>query len=244
MNMTFTYDAYFTLIDLLKHHKYPIVGYKEALECPRCAILRHDVDTSLEKAAEMAAIEGDMGVKASYFILLTTDFYNAASARGQKSIERILAAGHEVGLHLDEVLYKNFTQEQMISAVSREKNILSDICKQEITTISLHRPSVGMLNSDFQIPGMLNVYGNTFFRQFKYVSDSRRNWREPVVDVINSGLYDRLHILTHPFWYHNQEKSLSDTVRDFVNRANKERYDTFLENITDLGSIMPESEVR
>lgn len=244
MNMTFTYDAYCALIDLLKHHGYPIVGYKEALECPRCAILRHDVDTSLEKAAEMAVIEGDMGVKASYFILLTTDFYNAASARSQKAIDRILAAGHEVGLHLDETLYKGYTQEQMISAVLREKNILSDICKQEITTISLHRPSVGMLNSDFHIPGMLNVYGNTFFRQFKYVSDSRRNWREPVVDVINSGAYDRLHILTHPFWYHSQEKGLGDTVRDFVNSANRERYDSFRQNITDLGSIMRESEVR
>ena len=244
MNMTFTYGAYCALIDLLKGREYPIVGYKEALDYHRCAILRHDVDTSLEKAAEMAEIEADKGVKATYFILLTTDFYNAASARGQKAVDRILAGGHDVGLHLDETLYKGLSQEQMISAVMREKNILSDICKQEIATVSLHRPSVGMLNSDFQIPGMLNVYGNTFFRQFKYVSDSRRNWREPVVDVVNSGDYERLHILTHPFWYHSQEKDLADTVRDFVNCANRERYDSFRENITDLDSIMRESEVR
>lgn len=242
--MTFTYDAYCALIDLLKSHNYPTVGYQEALACPRCAVLRHDVDTSLNKAAEMAEIEAGKGVKATYFILLTTDLYNAASLHGQKAIDRILDAGHDVGLHFDEALYKNCSAEQLVHAVLREKNILSDICRRDITTMSLHRPSVGMLNSDFQIPGMLNVYGNTFFRQFKYVSDSRRNWREPVIDVINSGEYQQLHILTHPFWYHNEEKDLHATVADFVNGANEERYGFLKENITDLYSIMKESEVR
>ena len=244
MNMPFTYNAYCSLIDLLKNHNYPAVGYEEALKSPRCVVLRHDVDTSLKKAAQMALIEADKGVKATYFILLTTDLYNAASLHGQKAIDQILDAGHDVGLHLDETLYKGYTEEQMIRAVLREKNILSDICRREITTISLHRPSVGMLNSDFQIPGMLNVYGNTFFRQFKYVSDSRRNWREPVIDIINSGNYQQLHILTHPFWYHEEETDLCATVRNFVNGANEERYGFFNENITDLGSIMKESEVR
>ena len=51
---------------------------------------------------------------------------------------------------------------------------------------------------------MINSYGQTFFHDFKYLSDSRRRWREPVEEIIRSGTYDRLHILTHAFWYHKQ----------------------------------------
>lgn len=40
------------------------------------------------------------------------------------------------------------------------------------------------------------------------------------------------------------EKSIHDTVEEFVNSGNKYRYKTFLSNITDLGLIMSEEEVR
>lgn len=243
MNMAFTYKAYCDLIRLLREKRYPVASYQEAPNMSRCVVLRHDVDTSLEKAVEMAKIEAQEGVKANYFVLLTTDFYNAASQKGQKAIHHLLDLGHEVGLHFDEALYEGLGCEELICAVRREADILSHICGYEISTVSMHRPSPVMLEKDFQIPGLVNVYGRTFFREFKYVSDSRRHWREPVLDVIASGDYDRLHILTHPFWYGEIENSLHDSVERFVNHANQERYDTFRDNITRLEDIMKESEI-
>lgn len=244
MEMAFTYEAYRNLIGLLREHDYPVADYRQAPEMSRCVVLRHDVDTSLEKAVEMAKFEALEGVWANYFVLLTTDFYNAASLKGQDAIHQLLDMGHEVGLHFDEALYAGASLETLIDAVRREADILSHICGYEISTVSMHRPSKVMLERDFQIPGLINVYGRTFFRDFKYVSDSRRNWREPVLDVISSGDHQRLHILTHPFWYGTEESSLHDTVETFVNRANRERYDTFRDNITRLGDIMKESEIR
>lgn len=65
-----------------------------------------------------------------------------------------------------------------------------------------------------------------------------------MLDIIRRGEYDRLHILTHAFWYHEQEKSISETVGAFVNSGNMARYTAMRENIADLSSIMQESEVR
>ena len=39
------------------------------------------------------------------------------------------------------------------------------------------------------VPGMINGYGKVYFKEFKYLSDSRRWWREPVEEIIESGQY-------------------------------------------------------
>lgn len=107
----------------------------------------------------------------------------------------------------------------------------------------MHRPSRETLEADYDIPGIVNSYGKTFFHDFKYLSDSRRRWREPVEDIIRSGEHDRLHILTHAFWYHEEEEDISQTVGEFIRSANRERYAQMMENITDLPSILREEAV-
>lgn len=107
----------------------------------------------------------------------------------------------------------------------------------------MHRPSRETLEADYAFPGIVNSYGKTFFRDFKYLSDSRRRWREPVLDIIRSGEFDRLHILTHAFWYHEAEEDISRAVGNFVRSANRERYWQMMENITDLPSILREEDV-
>ena len=107
----------------------------------------------------------------------------------------------------------------------------------------MHRPSPATLEADYDIPGIVNSYGKTFFRDFKYLSDSRRRWREPVEEIIRSGEQDRLHILTHAFWYHDTEEDISQTVGDFIRIASRERYARMMENITDLPSILREEDV-
>ena len=125
-----------------------------------------------------------------------------------------------------------------MSRILHERDILASILETPVTTVSMHRPSQATLESDLQIPGMINSYGQTFFHDFKYLSDSRRRWREPVEEIVASGRYDRLHILTHAFWYHQQEEPIEVTVRRFISSANQERYRQMEENITDLASIM------
>lgn len=239
--MHFTYEAYRALIRLLRETGYRIGTYHDWKKYERCAILRHDVDNSLPMAAELARVEQDLGVVSTYFVLLTSDFYNAASRESLENLRRIRAMGHEIGLHFDEKAYPAGTLEDTVGRILRERDILSAILETPVTTVSMHRPSNATLEADLQIPGMVNSYGHTFFREFKYLSDSRRRWREPVLDIISSGAYDRLHILTHAFWYHDREETIGETVRAFIQSAGPERCQAMRENITGLDEILGES---
>lgn len=183
-------------------------------------------------------------MRATYFVLLRTDFYNPASRRGVAALRRIRSLGHETGLHFDEKAYApELSPEELVQAIVRECGVLSALLETPVSTVSMHRPSKATLEADYRIPGVVNSYGKTFFREFKYLSDSRQRWREPVLDIVRSGAYNRLHILTHAFWYHETERSLRESVRGFVSSANRERWKQLEENFTDLGSIFREEDL-
>lgn len=241
--MKFTYQDYRMLLQLLKEQGYQICGYHDNYAGTRCAILRHDIDMSIEAALEMARLEEKNGVQSTYFVLLTSNFYNAASAKSRSMLKEIQALGHEIGLHFDETAYDNAGEGVMVKYILQECGLLSTLLDTQVSTVSMHRPSRAALEADLQIPGIVNSYGKTFFREFKYLSDSRRHWREPVLDIIRSGMYDHLHILTHAFWYREHEETISESVGGFICSANRERYYEMKENISNMEEILPVSEI-
>ncbi|NBI63098.1 hypothetical protein D3Z38_08510 [Clostridiales bacterium] len=107
--MQFTYHAYKDLIKRLRSKQYELVGYTDYESKDQCAILRHDVDISIDKALELATLEHQENVKSTYFFLLNTDFYNIAAKGSIENIWRIHDMGHEIGLHFDETKYTDFT---------------------------------------------------------------------------------------------------------------------------------------
>ena len=58
------------------------------------------------------------------------------------------------------------------------------------------------------------------------------------MDIVRSGDYDRLHILTHAFWYHPEDLSIGQTVGNFVQGGNRCRYEMMSENIRDIHEII------
>lgn len=239
--MEFTYRAYRELLGLLRENDYFIRGYHDCEDTARCVILRHDIDNSLPQAVRLAELEAEEGVRSTWFVLLRTDFYNVFSKTGRAALDRILALGHEIGLHFDEASYvPALGADEVVQSIVKECGLLSALLETEVSTVSMHRPSKTTLDADYQVPGVVNSYGKTFFHDFKYLSDSRRRWREPVEEIIRSKEHDRLHILTHAFWYHEEEEDISQTVRDFIRLAGRERYRQMAENITDLASIVGE----
>lgn len=241
--MEFTYRAYRGLLSLLREQEYPVRNYHNYEDAPRCVILRHDVDQSLSQAVKLAELEAEEGVRSTWFVLLRTEFYNVFSKAGTEALRHIQSLGHEIGLHFDEASYvPALGPDSVAQNIIKERGLLSALLETRVSTVSMHRPSKSTLEADFQIPGIVNSYGKTFFRNFKYLSDSRRRWREPVLDIIRSGEFDRLHILTHAFWYHEAEEDISQTVRSFVRLAGPERYRQMAENITDIASIFTEED--
>ena len=246
--MEFTYKAYEELINILNKNEYKICSYHDYINHEKCVILRHDVDTSLEKALGFAKFENILGIQSTYFVLLSSNFYNIASAKNIEIIYKIKEYGHEIGLHFDEIKYSklNFpiNNGELKNSIEKEIKIMSDVLGFEINTVSMHRPSKETLAANYKLNNAINSYSKTFFEEFKYLSDSRFNWREPVLDIVENNIYKKLHILTHAFWYSEIGDTASEICRKFVNNANRERYIQMNDNIRDFTEFMKEEEIK
>lgn len=245
--MKFTYEAYKHMLGNLKKHGYQTASYRNWMQMDRCVILRHDIDCDIDKAVRLAEIEKNAwgGVSGTYFVMLTSDFYNVFSKESYEGLRRIAACGHDIGLHFDEARYPELAgnMEEMREKIITEARTLSMALGCRVDTVSMHRPGREMLDEDLQIPGMINSYGKEFFRVFKYLSDSRCRWREPVDEIIESEIYERLHILTHAFWYDGEEAGIYGSVSRFVNSGKQKRYMALKQNFTNLESVMKISDI-
>lgn len=240
--MQFTYNAYENLINRLYEKGYAITNYYDFQDKEKCAILRHDIDYDLKKALPFAELEADNNAKSTYFVLVTSDFYNIFSKESAAILEKIQNFGHEIGLHFDEVRYmtdeKKWDKEETIENIIKEAEILGNVIGKPVKSVSMHRPSKYTLESNLIIPGLVNSYGQEFFKNFKYVSDSRMRWREDINEIIDCGEYKKLHILTHAFWYSCIEETISEKINLFIEHAKYERKNTLNDNITDLSDLI------
>ena len=68
MKIEFSKQGYADLLEQMRKANYKFVRMSEALESSgKRAILRHDVDFSVEYAFEMAELESQKGIVATYF---------------------------------------------------------------------------------------------------------------------------------------------------------------------------------
>ncbi len=244
--MKFTYKGYIDLLSKLVQNDYKITSYDKCDNEDKCVILRHDIDYCLEKTIRIGEIEKEMSARSTFFLLISTDFYNVFSYASQRVISTLLQFGHDIGLHFDEQRYPEDIGNPMKirRRILEEAEILSHAAGMPIKKVSMHRPSKEIIDSDLNIPGVINTYGSKFINDFKYVSDSRRRWREPIEDYIKKGDYRKIQILTHPFWYNESELSLEESVKRFIMSSTYERYDELDSNITKLEDVIKKEDIR
>lgn len=241
--MDFTYGAYEELLSLIKQNRYDIFTYEDYKRSNRCVILRHDIDFSLEAALRIAEIEQKHNVRSTYFILLSTGFYNPFHRKSFNIIKSIREMGHEIGLHFDEARYSISNEKEFIHYVEKEASILSEGLNISVNVVSMHRPSRWVLDNNLKFNNLINSYSKEFFSNFKYLSDSRMNWREDVYQVIQSNTYDRLHILTHPIWYGGKQSNIKDILLDFINKQRYIYYENIRDNIRNLDEIFQKDDI-
>tara|TARA_B110000046_G_C12909619_1_gene362250 strand:+ start:73 stop:816 length:744 start_codon:yes stop_codon:yes gene_type:complete len=161
-----------------------------------CFLIRHDVDYDINKAYEMAQLENEMGIKATYFILLSTNNYNVFTFDNQKMICAIKEMGHEIGLHFDPSKYTNDINQHFENQIL----LLNKIIDNSIYSVSLHNPS--MHNKYPNFSGYNNAYSKRFFNSSNYLSDARFNFRnkEPFdfIETIDDSVTQ---ISLHPIHY-------------------------------------------
>lgn len=243
--MKFTYESYIGLIKKLLRGGYEFTGYSEWSKVEKSVILRHDIDMSLEKAVRMSELEKELiGRGGVYFVLLTSDFYNVHSKQSRRCIHKIIENGATIGLHFDEAQYEVSGKDQLRTLITQELDMLTDAIGEKVDVVSMHRPSEKVLSANIDIPGVINAYASCYFKSMKYLSDSRRHWREDVDGIVSLAEEPHLHILTHPFWYMDgEEKSLHHTLKEAVLDASMQYYDHLDDNFRDLSSELPRIEI-
>ncbi len=226
--MDFSYTSYQRLIELLRKHAYEICSYFDYQIHPKCAILRHDLDFSISDGHAFSLLETSLGVTSTYYVLLSTGFYNPLKRENRVMLQDMIKRGFEIGLHFDETAYPDG---EIHEHVASEASILSQILDTPIRTVSMHRPSRKTLESNYSFTGLLNSYEHLFFKEFKYCSDSRFCWRDDPESAVTSGNYARIHILTHPFAWSTVNRNPAEVYRALVDAASWERYVLLTQNI-------------
>lgn len=212
---------YREICDLLKARAYRFLSFEEVDEgaAARAALMRHDVDQSLEAAVRLSKLEQELGVRSTYFVRLTGPFYNCFDPVQKGMIQSLAAAGHWVGLHFDPTVYPGASPGELGVLAARECETFGSALGAPPRVVSLHRPTPQAMSDDFLPPGYLNAYSAKFTKGFEYMSDSGRFWREGCVcrKLVANTAPDRLQILTHAFWWVSPENTIRDRVQEFLN---------------------------
>lgn len=166
--------------------------------------LRHDVDFDLGLALDMARIEHDMGIKSSYFIMLTSSYYNAMCAKPTETVKEMLFLDRDVLLHFDPSCYVDIKE-----GLRKEKELFSQIYSIEPDLISIHRPGLGEIDI-----GVRHANLREYSWGPKYFSDTNCLWKhgypEPQKDMRT------VQLATHPVWWMIKGKNEKEKCHNFI----------------------------
>ena len=187
---------------------------KEGMDAGCTFFLRHDVDVSLKKAVELAEIEAEHQLPSTYYILITSPFYNALSDSNIQRIKTIRELGMGIGLHYDPILNKQGNDRMVSDIVMQTRLLETYVGDLNGISVTFHKPVMGkQVDKDLieQLDGV-DIYCPNYDSRFKYISDSGHNWREnPHDTVIN---YDMVHLNTHPVWYSHVGLEMEECLHD------------------------------
>ncbi|MCM8612110.1 hypothetical protein [Accumulibacter sp.] len=232
-NEDFTVEAYRDLLRLCLS-SYSPASYGCIPWGERFVLWRHDCDYSLNRALAVGRAEHEEGLRSTFFVNLHSEFYNLLE-RGQIEIlNRLLAFGHDVGLHFDAAFHSTRSEEELHDQVDREAGLLEHFLGRRPAAFSFHNPTAFHLSCESdRYGGLVNCYSRRFKTEVPYCSDSNGYWRfRRLAEVLNDASDPCLQILTHPGWW--QSRAMPPRQRVFRcafgrARATMRLYDDALE---------------
>jgi hypothetical protein len=180
--------------------------------------LRHDVDVSLERALEMARVEQDVGIAATYLVLAKAALYDYRSAPNARLVRELRRCGHEVGLHFD-IEAEGVTQDAPAEEIERvlvsARDELAEVLGESVPSFSFHRPIPRFLRGPLVIAEMVNGYAAELMAE--YISDSKAHWREgePLPRFSGKPKAEIFQVLVHPIWWGEKHQSGAERLQSF-----------------------------
>lgn len=149
----------------------------------KAIILRHDIEFSVPIALRMAEIEASMGIRASYFVQLHGDFYNALEKGTFKELKIIESLGHRLALHFDSHFWDIQDEQQIEKYLLIDKISFERYFNLEPYAFSFHNNTSFTLSCDKDFyAGMINVYGKNIRKKVGYCTDSTGYWRYEILE--------------------------------------------------------------
>lgn len=196
----FTYKSYVDLVHT-------------GMEAGATFFLRHDVDFSLVKAVEMAEFEAKNHFHSTYYILLSSPYYNALEQENLERIRMIREMGMGVGLHFDLSIKDNADDKTIMSEIMVQIGLLEHhIGRFDGKSVTFHKPFRGKPphESLIDVLNQNDIYVPNFDSRFNYISDSGHNWRQDPYEAVMASEF--IHMNTHPEWYNKKELSMEECL--------------------------------
>ncbi|WP_152985688.1 hypothetical protein [Brevibacillus choshinensis] len=216
----FSYNEYSQILHCIKKH-HEIIDYSQVnKDTKQFAVIRHDVEFSVERAYDFAKLEKTLEINTSYMFQIRNNAYNLFSNENIKMVREINAMGHKIGLHVHLGGLSSFAE--ISKYILHDSKIMESFLQIPINRFSFHRPPKEALKMNVKLEGLINTYEDRFFEfreeedgfenlQIKYISDSRHAWNYGYPDEKTIKANSKIHFLFHPY---------SWTEHGFDNRLN------------------------
>lgn len=119
----------------------------------------------------MARVEADLGVRATYYLMMRSPLYNLLSHAGLAAAATLAELGHDLAVHLDldEPRDGDPPIERVVLAASLERNVLAQHLGRVTRRLSFHCPPVALLWRE--VPCFDSAYAPCW--RGRYRADSR-----------------------------------------------------------------------
>ncbi len=207
----------YTFVDLLlalKQADYRFLSFGDVLGAVdrlagKTCLLRHDVDVCMDFARDMAQVESEHGIRATYFVMLRSPLYNLMSRHAAQALAQLISLGHEIGLHFD-ACFATGSGKNLERELTLELGVLSELVGYRVQAFSFHQPSDEVIRMRLALPDMINTYNPDQLSMYRYISDSNRVWREVDPFGLVANGVPHLHILLHPIWWMCPDENVHD----------------------------------
>lgn len=235
-DISFSPNGYRQLIEHMLDIGYLSILMKEAFEADGLAvILRHDVDFSVDYALQMARLEHEIGVRSTYFFMITSSYYNLFSEANRTALQEIASLGHEIGLHWDSsFLPKNGAwQSEFFKA---QMHMLASVAGEPILSASQHIPTD---TPAFDISPFveINAYSKEINDHYRYVSDSSMVWRE-ITPVDLAAEKINIQFLAHPVWWMADGETQDEKLRSLISQLHADTTDRTEDYLTYMHKVL------
>ncbi len=208
MTDAFSHVTYEQVLRSFHAHHWDILPLAmESVDARRVVYLRHDVDYSLDLAADLAQVNQRNGVRACFCIPARSHLVNLRSDESRRALDRLLAFDQNIGLHffLSDHLRPGrcATLADVHAEIQKDFDFLSaQIASAAVPVVSWHNPSVLGESCrswvDAAIPGFVNPY-HLAAKGLFYMSDSNLRFSVEEWRGAAAGQMRRMHALIHPF---------------------------------------------